>query len=58
MITITNLQFWAVALAGVILGASGWHCIMAAIVRRRERLHREMIQRFVAELKQYEKGER
>ena len=58
MITITNFQFWAVALAGVVLGAAGWHCIMVAIIRRRERRHREMIQRFVAELKQYEKEER
>ena len=58
MITITTWQFCATALAGAILGAAGWHWFMAAIVRRRERIHREIIQRFVAELKDYEKGER
>jgi len=56
MLTITNYQFWSIALAGAILGAAGWHWFMVAIIRRRERQHREMIQRFVAELKQYEHG--
>ena len=57
MLTITNYQFWSIALAGVILGAAGWHWFMVAIIRRRERQHREMIQRFVAELKEHEQGE-
>ena len=57
MITITTWQFIATASAGAFLGAAGWHWFMSAVYLRRERRHREMIQRFVEELKQYEKGE-